>query len=104
MKSKLLILISVILIFSACEEVYTPKPRGFFRLNFPEKEYTQFIAKNRFVVQIPKYATMDTTRADSGWYVLKIPQLKASIYLPFIASAIFFLTSSMVMKYLEKHK
>ena len=36
--------------------------------------------------------------------ILGYLMLKASIYLPFIASAIFFLTSSMVMKYLEKHK
>ena len=83
MKNKLLLIISVILIFSACEEVYTPKPRGFFRLNFPKKEYTQFIAKDRFIIEIPKYAIMDTTRADSGWYVLKIPQLKASLYLTY---------------------
>jgi len=83
MKTRLLILISVILIFSACEEVNTPKPRGFFRLNFPKKEYTKFIAKGRFVIQIPKYSVMDTSRADSGWYLLKIPQLKASLYLTY---------------------
>jgi len=83
MKSKLLILISVILIFTACEEVYTPKPRGFFRINLPQKEYKEFVATNRFVVQIPTYAVIDTTRADSGWFVLKVPQLKASIYLTY---------------------
>ncbi len=86
MKSKILILISIILILSACEKIYTPKPRGFFRLNFPKKEYIQFIAKNRFIIQIPKYAVMDTTRADSGWYLLKIPELKASIYLTYRTS------------------
>jgi gliding motility-associated lipoprotein GldD len=83
MKTRLLIFISVILIFSACEEVYTPKPRGYFRLNFPEKQYKQFTAKNKFIIQVPTYSIIDTTRADSGWYVLKIPQLKASLYLTY---------------------
>lgn len=79
----LLILVSLILLISSCEEVYTPKPRGFFRVDFPEKNYKEFIAKDRFVIQIPTYSVMDTARADSGWYVLKIPKLNASVYLTY---------------------
>lgn len=83
MKFKFILIITIIFIFAACENAYTPKPRGFFRINFPEKGYKEFVAKDRFIIQVPKYSKMDTTRADSGWYVLKIPSLKASLYLTY---------------------
>ena len=35
-----------ILFFSSCEESYTPKPRGYFRLELPEKEYRHFLPED----------------------------------------------------------
>ena len=83
MKNKILILLSIVFLITSCEEVYTPKPRGFYRINFPEKKYKELNISNIFKTQIPIYIKIDSTRADSGWYVLVIPQLKASLYLTY---------------------
>jgi gliding motility-associated lipoprotein GldD len=83
MINKIFFSIIIIITIISCENTYTPKPKAFFRINFPEKEYTEFAAKNKFKITIPKYANLDTNRADSGWYVLQIPKLNASIYITY---------------------
>ncbi len=86
MKGKIKIIIisfTLTFILYSCEEVYTPKKRGYYRFNLPEKSYVDWTAKNKFTISIPKYSYIDTSRADSGWYIMKIPKLKATLYLTY---------------------
>jgi len=82
-KNYLLIILSLILIFSSCEENTIPKPRGYYRVDFPQKKYQQYIAKGKFKIQIPEYANIDTSRADSGWYNINYPKFNAIVYLTY---------------------
>jgi len=78
-----LTIIIAILFFTACNETYTPKKRAYYRFNFPEKKYEKWSAPNKFTINKPVYASIDSSRADSGWYILKVPQLKATLYLTY---------------------
>ena len=43
-------------IFQACEQEYTPKPRGFQRIELPKKEYKSFESDCGFTFNIPVYS------------------------------------------------
>ncbi len=77
------------LLFVSCEEtVYTPKPRGYPRVIFPEKAYQKFDTSYcSFVFDYPKYATIerdslffDKKAPSDCWFNIKIPSLNAILY------------------------
>lgn len=63
--NKAFYILSLVSLFIACkEETYTPKPKGYFKINLPEKNYKQFIpADCPFQFEIPEYSHIerDTT-------------------------------------------
>jgi gliding motility-associated lipoprotein GldD len=89
MKQLSSILIIIVSIVTACEEtVYTPKPRGYPRVVFPEKAYQKFDANYcRFSFEYPAYASIERDtlffeeKAPSDcWFNIKVPNLNAVIY------------------------
>jgi gliding motility-associated lipoprotein GldD len=58
---KLLLLIPFLALFAACNgnHDYSPKPRGYFRIEFPEKAYQPFNGPYPFTFIYPKYAVME---------------------------------------------
>ncbi len=81
----LLILILTILLVR-CSENYTPKPRGYFRVSFPEKKYQKFESKAPYSFDIPVYSKMvpDTIDKDGKWwYNLVFPSMKATIHISY---------------------
>ena len=58
---KLYPLILIALLLAACNGApdYSPKPRGYFRLVFPKKEYQQFNGPYPFTFLYPKYAVIE---------------------------------------------
>jgi gliding motility-associated lipoprotein GldD len=54
-------LLIIAVLFSACNSTpdYTPKPRGYFRIVFPKKEYRQFNWPYPFTFLYPKYAIVE---------------------------------------------
>ena len=84
---------SIILVFCfllfACEDiVYTPKPRGFPKVDYPEKSYTSFEADYcNFSFERPEYSVIerDTLFFDEKpihpcWFDIFIPQYDARIH------------------------
>lgn len=43
------------LLFSACDSEFTPKPKGYFRIDFPEKKYSSLETDCPFSFDIPQY-------------------------------------------------
>lgn len=70
--------------FISCEEeVYTPKPRGYFRISLPPHDYTVFDpAECPFRFLLPKDATIDADDQPC-WYLIQLPELNAQIYLTY---------------------
>ncbi len=55
MKTFIAILLLIIYITTGCGTVGTPKPRGYFRIDFPEKKYRLFDSICPFTFEYPMY-------------------------------------------------
>lgn len=78
-------LIPLVLFFS-CTDSYTPKPRGYFRIEFPDHEYTAFNDMAPFSFEIPKYSFIapdSSSMAEPHWYNLVFPSMKGKIHLSY---------------------
>ncbi|PLW94432.1 MAG: gliding motility lipoprotein GldD [Marinilabiliales bacterium] len=80
MKNSLVLLI-VVLMFGACggnqSDTEYPKPRGYFRIDLPEKEYQWFDTTWPFAFKYPVYAEMQpvkTPDAEPYWFNIIYPQ------------------------------
>lgn len=81
-------LFSCIAFSSSCEdeETYSPKPRGYIRIDFPTKEYQLFNENCPFSFEIPTYSRMKlntSKNAEPCWYNLEFPKLKATLHLSY---------------------
>jgi gliding motility-associated lipoprotein GldD len=57
--SKLFFVVVFCSFIFSCEEVYTPKPRAYFRIDLPEKSYRLYTSDNcPFQFEYPAYATV----------------------------------------------
>ena len=80
-----LIILLFILLFTQCREKvnYIPKPKGYFRIDFPKKEYQTPENKCNVSFQIPKYAFIlpkKSPQADRCFENIIFPYYKATIY------------------------
>jgi gliding motility-associated lipoprotein GldD len=85
MKYFLLVLILAATLFS-CSEKYTPKPRGYFRIDFPEKKYKTSDTTFPYIFEIPVYSeiTQDKQNPDKPFWVnVTIPANRAEIHISY---------------------
>lgn len=86
MKYKLFFLILLFIVNFGCSEKYTPKPRGYFRIDFPTKEY-RFIQNNLpYRFEIPVYAQIlpDGRNPDHpDWINIWVPANKAEVHISY---------------------
>jgi gliding motility-associated lipoprotein GldD len=86
MRSIPFILILLLFAQSACQRGYTPKPRGYLRIDFPEKEYTLFDSTCPYLFEYPVYAKVV---ADTGyltepcWINLVFPSFDGTLHLSY---------------------
>ncbi len=52
------------MIFTGCQGNYTPKPRGYLRIDFPEKNYVLFDSTFPYVFEYPQYGFLSTDPQD----------------------------------------
>jgi gliding motility-associated lipoprotein GldD len=91
MKLKNLILIlSSLIIFTSCindeDEIYIPKPKGYFRIDFPKKEYRVYDSICPYSFEIPTYAFIDNDKhlnAEPCWLNINFPKYNAKIHLSY---------------------
>ena len=82
-----LLVIAFLISAYACNETYTPKPRGYFRIEFPDKQYVPFESNAPYSFEIPSYSHMQvdsSANAEPWWYDLKFPKMKGTIHLTYL--------------------
>ena len=83
----LCMLLSSTLLLSSCEEEYTPRPRGFFRLAMPEKKFMSAETFGcPFAFQIPDYAitSLDSDKqTEPCWINVFFKPFNATLYLSY---------------------
>ncbi len=70
-----------------CQQHYSPKPRGYFRIDFPEKAYKAISGDCPYTFNIPLYAKMEpdrSTDAQPCWVDVAFPQFNARIHLSYM--------------------
>lgn len=81
-------LILSIALLSACsnEKVSTPKPKGYFRIHFPEKKYQTFNDGCAYSFSYPTYATLASDldkNAAPCWKNLNFPQFNGVLHITY---------------------
>jgi len=82
MMNKIIGFLVLIIMMTACEEHYIPKPRAYYRIAFPKKEY-KTLRTPQFTFEILKSSEFAIKQADSSWTTVNYPPLNASLYLTF---------------------
>lgn len=88
-KNNLIISLVIISFLIGCREIYTPKPKGHFRIDLPEKKYAHvdtILAKfgeMPFKFEYPVYGKISFDKESTsqpGWFNLEFPEYRAKIY------------------------
>lgn len=86
---KIFFSICLFLLFTfACKQSYTPKPRGYFRIELPKKEYKPIEKTTNlpYSFEYPKYSFLQkksNTSEKNYWFNIVFPQFNAKIYLSY---------------------
>ena len=56
MRFKIFLLFSIFLL--GCSEDYTPKPRAFFKIDLPQKDYLKTVIDCPFEFNVPSYSDL----------------------------------------------
>jgi len=78
----------IALIMGSCGGEYYPKPRGYFRIDLPEKEYRRFDTTFPYAFDYPVYAKIDTETGLSDepfWLNIDLPRFHGKIHLSYKA-------------------
>lgn len=90
-KSRFLIFILILAGYAGCREITVPRPRGYFRIDLPVKEYRSFSAAsgkdgNPFSFEYPVYGNIAVEGeeiTEPGWLNIEFPEFNARIYLTY---------------------
>jgi len=86
-----LLLILPVFLFVACGDdeddvVFAPKPKGYMRIEFPEKKYKTYDSICPFTFEVPVYSTVERDKDPQSqpcWLNVKYPQFNAQLHLSY---------------------
>jgi gliding motility-associated lipoprotein GldD len=81
----IIILVSIVLL-QACDESYTPKPRGYVRIDLPEHNYISFDSNFPYSFEYPVYAELSPdpfAPQEPYWLNINFPAYKGKIHLSY---------------------
>ena len=82
----LILALAFILFSGGCRQDYSPKPRGYFRIDFPEKEYVKFDTNYPYSFEYPVYAEIITDNrptSDPYWINIDFPEYHGRIHISY---------------------
>ncbi len=72
----------------SCKPVYTPKPQGYFRIDYPEHAYQTYDSSCTFTFEYPLYATLEDDKdrnAEPCWFNIVYEPFDARLHLSYKA-------------------
>ena len=86
--SKFLVLSSLLIaLFSSCDnKQYQPKPRGYFRIDFPGKEYVKLDSMEFYSFEYPVYSKItpdNFSPQEKNWVNIEYPSHKGTIHISY---------------------
>jgi gliding motility-associated lipoprotein GldD len=76
----------LILLCCACDTNYLPKPKAYYRIDFPEKKYLRYEGTCPFSFEFPYQSILDTKTQSTQnpcWFNIHYPQYNATVHLSF---------------------
>lgn len=78
-----------VLLLASCGESFTPKPRGYYRIDMPEKGYTSYQTPCDVKFDVPNYSKLEMLKknstGDSCWFNLSFPRFNAKLHCTYVA-------------------
>ena len=78
------VIIGILLASCGEEQRPLPKPKGYFRIDLPEKDYVKVDTLQRYAFEAPSYALLTNdpfAPEEKNWVNVEMPNFKASIHL-----------------------
>ncbi len=88
-KNSIVLLLLLVCSCFSCRDVSVPKPKGYFRIDLPDKKYQAFNKKSSiitnmpFTFEYPTYGSLsfnDKEGSEPGWFNIAFPEYRAKIY------------------------
>jgi gliding motility-associated lipoprotein GldD len=106
----IVVMIFPVLSIAGCNHDYYPKPRGFFRIDLPEKDYMKFDTTFPYSFSYPVYAVIepdDNPEAEPYWINIRFNDFRGTVHLSYKPirdnlNELLEDTRSMVMKHIPK--
>lgn len=79
-------MIIILFLLAGCEQNYLPKPRGYFRIDLPEKQYMLFDSTYPYSFEYPSYARIVPDSRPSSepfWMNIDYPGLKGTLHISY---------------------
>jgi len=86
MQYRILFIGALLLALASCKKEYTPKPRGYFRIDFPEKSYHTLEHDLPYSFEIANYSkpvAAKVSDSDSSSITISTPANKADLHLSY---------------------
>jgi len=78
--------IVTVLLISGCNQDYSPKPRGYFRIDLPEKQYIRFDTTYPYTFEYPAYSRIlfdNRPTSEPYWINIDYPQFQGRIHVSY---------------------
>ena len=72
------------LFFVSCSSNFVPKPRGYFRIDFPEKKYISYVSECPFSFETPVYSEVIPYKGSQNekcWLNIDYPKYSGTLHL-----------------------
>lgn len=82
----LFLVIAAIFIFASCNNDFTPKPRGYFRIALPEKKYMLLDSVYPYKFEYPAYAHITNdplSPQEKNWINIELPVFRGRIHISY---------------------
>lgn len=82
----LLLVVMLLLFLNACDQNYTPKPSGYFRIDLPQHLYVDFDSTFPYAFEYPAYAFLGPdpfAPEEPYWMNIDFPSFKGRIHLSY---------------------
>lgn len=79
-------LTALLMLSFSCNKNYTPKPIGFLRIEFPEKQYQRFDTTFPYSFDYPTYATISSntySKDEKYWINVEFPEYKGKLHISY---------------------
>lgn len=73
-------LLAVTLLSAGCDDSHTPRPRGYMRIDMPDKSYETVQTDCPFTFELPTYGVFVPRNDEQCWFDLSVPRFKANVH------------------------